>query len=124
MYPGIEVLVTKENISTDPGFETGIAKIQATSEQILTQVEKHACRSLERTQIPKAVMMILMVVKRITFLKGLRKLINKRTKWPADRVTTWRAAVVESGWWCMFDAFNHKRRSDISSITIKVIIFL
>jgi hypothetical protein len=41
-------LSLRNNLSTDPDFETGIAHIQGCSEQTMTQTEKRACRPFRK----------------------------------------------------------------------------
>ncbi len=45
---GLKYLSPKNGLSTDPDFETGIAKIQSGSEQTIMQAEKRACRALQK----------------------------------------------------------------------------
>jgi hypothetical protein len=45
---GLKYLFPKNGLSTDPDFETGIAKIQSGSEQTMTQAKKGACRAFQK----------------------------------------------------------------------------
>jgi hypothetical protein len=45
---GLKYLSPKKGLSTDPVFETGIAKIQSGSEQTMMQAEKCACRDFQK----------------------------------------------------------------------------
>jgi hypothetical protein len=45
---GLKYLSPKNGLSTDPDFETGIAKIHSGSEQTMMQAEKRACRAFQK----------------------------------------------------------------------------
>ncbi len=108
----------KNSLSTNPDFETGIAKIQSGSEQTMMQAEKRACKAFLKDANWGSDDESDLTVdngKEDFFLRKFEKAKKQKTKESSSQsdyidcnFITGSAAVVESCW-SMCDAFNSKR---------------
>ena len=121
-------LAPKNGLSTDPDFETGIAKIQSGNERTMTQAEKRAC--MANLNMGNDSDMTVDSDEEDFFLREFEKAKKQKTKdssGESDYINctfiTGSAAVVEC-LWSMYDAFNSKRRRGMSPITVEMILFL
>ena len=126
----LNYLSPKNELSTDPDFETGIAKTQSGSEQTMTPAEKHAGKSFQK-DANQGYESDLSVDsgKEEFFLREFERAKRQKTKESSGqsdyidcKFITGSAAVVES-LWSMYDAFNCKRRSGMSPIMVEMILF-
>ncbi len=130
---GLKYLSPKNGLSTDPDFETAIAKIQSGSELTMTQAEKCACRAFQKDANLESDDELDLTVdsgREDFFLRGFEKAKKQKTKESSGQsdyidcnFITGSAAVVKS-LWSMYDAFNSKRRRGMSPIMVEMILFL
>jgi hypothetical protein len=126
-------LSPKNGLSSNPDFETGIAKIQTGSEQTMMQAEKCACKAFLKDANWGSDDESDLTVdsgKKDFFLREFDKAKKQKTKEYSGHsdyidcnLITGSAAVVES-LWSMYDAFNSKRRRVMSPIMVEMILFL
>jgi hypothetical protein len=129
----LKYLSPKNELSTNPDFETGIAKIQSGSEQTMTQAEKRACKAFLKDANWGSDYKSDLTVdsgKEEFFLGEFEKAKKQKTKESSGQsdyidcnFITGSAAVVQS-LWSMYDAFNSKRRCGMSPITVDMILSL
>jgi hypothetical protein len=130
---GLKHLSPKNGLSTNPDFETGIAKIQSGSEQTMMQAEKRACRAFQKDANLESDYESDLPVDSSGedfFLREFEKAKKQKTKESSGQsdfidcnFITGSAAVVESCW-SMYDTFNSKRRHGMSPIMVEMILFL